>query len=107
VILLRVLARIQHEEEWSLDVDNNSGTVEIQTRADAQSGGETELDGPIENVAWNHSAVAQFVPIYPRHPRWGWIALGTYGRYEFDALAELARTDPAAARALLARALAG
>jgi hypothetical protein len=65
------------------------------------------LDGPIENVAWNHSAVAQFVPIYPRHPRWGWIALGTYGRYEFDALAELARTDPAAARALLARALAG
>jgi hypothetical protein len=105
VILLRILARIQSDEEWSLAIDNASGSVVIETRVDAEDGEEATLDGPIENVAWNHSAVAQFVPIYPRHPRWGWIALGLHGRYEFEALGELARTDPAAARALLARAL--
>jgi hypothetical protein len=65
------------------------------------------LDGPIDTVAWNHSAVAQFVPVYPRHPGWGWLALGLNGRYDFDALAELARTDEEAARALLVRALQG
>ena len=64
---------------------------------------ETRLDGPFEHVAWNHSDVAQAVPIYPRHPRWGWMALGLYGRYDFTALAEVARTDPAAARALALR----
>jgi len=35
------------------------------------------------------------------------MALGPYGRYEFPALAEAARTDAAAAQALLARALEG
>lgn len=107
LILLRVLARIRSGGEWSLDVENAGGAVRIETRAGGEYGEATTLDGPIESVAWSHSAVAQFVPIYPRHPRRGWIALGLFGRYEFNALAELARTDPAAARALLARALEG
>ena len=47
------------------------------------------------------------MPIYPRHPRWGWIALGLYGRYEFTALGEIARKDEKAARALLSSALEG
>jgi hypothetical protein len=63
------------------------------------------LDTPFEHVAWNHADIAQAVPIFPRHPRWGWIALGLYGRYEFRALGELVRTDAGTTRALLARAL--
>lgn len=112
VILLRILARIRDSggsegEPWSLSVENETGTIVIRTHVGARNGQETRLEGPFEHVAWNHSAVAQAVPIYPRHPRWGWIALGLYGRYEFDALAEVARTDATTARALLVRALEG
>jgi hypothetical protein len=109
LILLRVLARIRGcgGDPWSLSVENDSGTIFIRTQAGAGTGDELRLDGPFEHVAWNHSAVAQAVPIYPRHPSWGWIALGLYGRYEFDAIAEVARNDHGTARALLARALEG
>jgi len=110
IILLTVLARIRTEavsrdEFWSLSVENDAGAIVIRTHLEPDGTPELRLDGPIETVAWNHSAVAQFVPVYPRHPSWGWLALGPYGRYEFDALAELARTDEATARALLVRAL--
>jgi hypothetical protein len=112
IVLLRVLARIRDDggsggEPWSLSVENAAGTIVIRTRVGAFDGSEIRLDGPFERVAWNHSDVAQAVPIFPRHPSWGWIALGLYGRYEFNALAEVARTDASAARALLARALEG
>jgi hypothetical protein len=110
VILLRILARIRDGggcggEPWSLSAENVDGTVEIRTHAGVANGQEIRLDGPLEHVAWNHSDVAQAVPVFPRHPRWGWIALGFYGRHEFTALAEVARTDMETARALLARAL--
>jgi hypothetical protein len=110
LILLRVLARIRDDggsrgERWSLDLESSGGTIVIRTRADSDVGPAAPLDGPFEHVAWNHADVAQAVPIFPQHPGWGWIALGLYGRYEFTALGEVARTDPPAARALLARAL--
>jgi hypothetical protein len=110
LILLRVLARIRDAggsggERWSLDVESSKGTIVIRTRVGACDGPAARLDDRFEHVAWNHADVAQAVPIFPRHPRWGWIALGLYGRYEFTALGEVARTDPLAARALLARAL--
>jgi hypothetical protein len=110
VVLLRILARIREDggsddEPWSLSVEDGGGTIVIRTRVGASDSTEIQLDGPFECVAWNHSDVAQAVPVFPRHPRWGWIALGLYGRYEFTALAEIARTDRATARALLARAL--
>ena len=110
LILLRVLARIRSHgggpgERWSLDIEKSDGTVAIRTRVGTGRESEPQLDGPFEHVAWNHADVAQAVPVFPRHPRWGWIALGPYGRYEFTALSELAQTDPAAARALLAAAL--
>jgi hypothetical protein len=110
VILLRILARIRRDpgrrgESWLLSVENHDGAILIRTHARADAARKLQLDGPIESVAWNHSAVAQFVPVYPRHPSWGWIALGVYGRYEFAALAEVARTDAGTARALLAHAL--
>jgi hypothetical protein len=110
LILLRILARIREDggsggNAWSLSVENAAGTVVIRTHADDRNGRELHLEGLFEHVAWNHSDVAQAVPVYPRHPRWGWIALGLYGRYEFSALAEVARTDAGTARALLARAL--
>jgi hypothetical protein len=107
VVLLRVLGRIREEGPWTLSAENASGTIMIRTSDDARGGGEIRLDGPFEHVAWNHSDVAQAVPIYPRRPSRGWIALGLYGRYDFPALAEIARTDPAAARALLRRAVEG
>jgi hypothetical protein len=112
LILLRVLARIRDDggsrgERWSLDVENSGGTIVIRTRVGSGDEPTARLDRPFEHIAWNHADVAQAVPIFPRHPRWGWIALGLYGRYEFTALGEVARTDPAAARALLGRALKG
>jgi hypothetical protein len=112
LILLRVLARIRDDggsrgERWSLDVESSDGTIVIRTRVGEHNEPEARLDIPFEHVAWNHADVAQAVPIFPRHPRWGWIALGLYGRYEFTALGEVARTDPLAARALLGRALKG
>jgi hypothetical protein len=110
LVLLRVLARIRDDggsrgERWSLDVESSAGTIVIRTRVGSGDRPGAKLDGPFERVAWNHADVAQAVPIFPRHPGWGWIALGPYGRYEFSALGEVARTDPGAARALLARAL--
>jgi hypothetical protein len=110
VILLRILARIREDEgkgrqPWSLSVDNDAGTILIRTRIGAPNGRDLRLDEPFEHVAWNHADVAQAVPIFPRHPSWGWIALGLYGRYEFTALGEVARTNPAVARALVASAL--
>jgi hypothetical protein len=110
LILLRVLARIRDEggsagEPWVLTAENNGGTLVIRTRAGTSNDHEVALDAPFEHVAWNHADIAQAVPIFPRHPQWGWIALGLYGRYEFTALAEVARTDPEAARALLGSAL--
>jgi hypothetical protein len=110
LILLRVLARIRDDggsggDVWSLSMENENRTIVIRTHIGDGDGRELRVDGPFEHVAWNHADVAQAVPIYPRHPRWGWIALGVYGRYEFDALAEVARTDAGTARALLARAL--
>ena len=112
LILLRVLARIRDDggsrgERWSLDVESSNGTIVIRTRVGERNEPQAGLDIPFEHVAWNHADVAQAVPIFPRHPRWGWIALGLYGRYEFTALGEVARTDPLAARALLGRALKG
>lgn len=110
IVLLRVLRRIRNDggsgdEPWSLSVENESGTIVIRTRVAAADGSDIRLDGRFERVAWNHADVAQAVPIFPQHPQWGWIALGLYGRYEFDAVAELARTDAGTARALLAHAL--
>jgi hypothetical protein len=112
IILLRILARIRERqggtaESWSLSVENDGGDVLIRTQVGGNGTQELPLNGPIQSVAWNHSAIAQFVPIYPRHPHWGWLALGPYGRYEFAALADLAQTEPATVRSLLMRALAG
>lgn len=109
LILLRVLARIRHGEGdgWSLSAENEAGTVVIRTHIEAGDGREPKLDGDFEHVAWNHSAAGRGVPIYPRHPGRGWIALGLYGRYEFAVLAEVAQRDAAAARELLASALQG
>jgi hypothetical protein len=112
IILLRILARIRDDggsggEPWSLSVENAGGTILIRTCPGGADESEVRLDGSFEHVAWNHADVAQAVPIYPRHPQWGWIALGLYGRYEFRALGEVARTDAGAARRLLARALEG
>ena len=110
LILLRILARIRDGmgsggESWWLSAENAAGTIVIRTHLGSRNGEGRRVEGPFEHVAWNHSAVAQFVPVYPRHPGWGWISLGVYGRYEFAGLTELARTDPAAARALLMSAL--
>jgi hypothetical protein len=110
LILLRVLARIRDDggsggDVWSLSTENEDRTIVIRTHVGDRDGRELRVDGPFEHVAWNHADVAQAVPIYPRHPRWGWIALGLYGRYEFTALGEIARKDPEAARTLLSSAL--
>jgi hypothetical protein len=110
IVLLRVMARIRAHgggdgESWWLSVDNDEGTIVIRTRVGPRGEDPAGLDGSFEHVVWNHADVAQAVPIYPRHPRWGWIALGLYGRYEFTALAELTRTNARTARTLLARAL--
>ena len=112
LILLRILARIRKTggsggERWSLSVENDAGAILIRTHVGTRDGHKPRLDGPFERLAWNHADVALAVPIFPRHPRWGWIALGLYGRYEFTALAEVARSDPGTARALVARALGG
>jgi hypothetical protein len=112
IILLRILARIRDDggsggEPWSLSVEIADGTILIRTHPSGTEEDAIRLDGPFERVAWNHADVAHAVPIYPRHPQWGWIALGRYGRYEFTALGEIARTDAGTARTLLSRALEG
>jgi hypothetical protein len=107
IILLRILARIRDGagQPWSLSVENDQGALVIRTHPHTDDDRALTVESPIETVAWNHSAVAQFVPIYPQHPHWGWLALGLTGRYEFDALAELAHIDPPAVRALVGQAL--
>lgn len=105
VVLLRVLARIREEGPWSLSAENASGTIVIRTGEATPGGGEIRLDGAFEHVTWSHADVAQAVPVYPRRPRRGWIALGLYGRHDFPALSAVARTDPGTARALLAQAV--
>ena len=110
VVFLRVLARIRRGDRegggrWSLSAENAEGTIVIRTHVDEPDGQPVRLDGPFESVTWNHARAALAVAIFPRHPRWGWMPLGIYGRYEFASLAELARMDAAAARKLVARAL--
>jgi hypothetical protein len=110
IILLRVLARIRHDgsrgsERWSLTADNQAGTVTIRTRPHSPEQDRLELDGPVEAVVWNHTAVAQAAPIFPRWPGWAWVTVGTHGRHEFKTLGPGVRTDSAAAREVLARTL--
>ncbi len=110
IVLLRVLARMNESgplrgERSSLSIENAAGTIMIRTLLEPGDRQEVRLDGPFESVVWNHSAVGRAAPVFPRRPRWGRITLGPYGRYEFAAVAEVARTDAATARALLARAL--
>lgn len=109
IVLLRVLARIREDAEnggeWSLSVESTAGTIVIRTEHGHQNGREPRLDEPFDTLVWNHSAVAQAAPVFPRRPTWGWISLGVHGRYEFATVAEMARTDAAAARTLLERVL--
>ena len=108
IVLLRVLARIRQDsgrrERWWLSAENAAGTITIETHAGTPSGRRVQLDKPFETVVWKHSAVAKAAPLFPHHPYWGWIAVGTGGRYEFKSLGA-ARTDDAGARALLERTL--
>jgi hypothetical protein len=101
IVLLQVLARARGR--WTISAASEDGTLTIRTEPD--DGRPPQLDAPFERVVWNHSAVAQAVPIYPRRPGRGWIALGLYGRYDFAALSELARRDGERARTLLASVL--
>lgn len=105
VVMLCVLARIYKDSPMS--VKATDGTLVVRTETTRNEARELlRLEGPFERVIWNHSAVAQAAPVFPRHPRWGWISLGVHGRYEFNAVAALARTDEPAACALVERALA-
>jgi hypothetical protein len=108
IILLRVIARIRREgggmdAPWSLSVENARGTITIKTDPGSTSERHTLLDD-FESVVWNHSAVARTVPIFPRRPRWGSIAVGQDGRYEFRSLGATG-INQVAARELLARTL--
>lgn len=101
IVLLQVLARARRR--WAIGAVSENGTLTIRTEPDG--GRAVHLDGAFERVVWNHSAVAQAVPVYPGRPGRGWIALGLYGRHDFAALSELARADAPRVRALLARVL--
>jgi hypothetical protein len=104
VVMLGALGRAH--QAWSVRVESDRGTLVVRT--DSGNGEPAaQVDGPFERVVWNHSAVAQAAPVFPRHPGWGWISLGEHGRYEFEAVAELARSDAGAARLLVERTLAG
>jgi hypothetical protein len=103
VVMLGVLARSW--QTWGLSAETADGTLVVRTEPDAREVAAPQLDG-FERLVWNHSAVAQAAPVFPRHPSWGWISLGENGRYEFRAVAELARADAAAARSLVERTLA-
>ena len=110
IVLLRVLARIRQDggerEGWWLRAENVAGTLTIETHTGTPSKREVGLEQPFESVVWKHSAVAEAAPLFPRRPRWGWISVGPNGTYEFRSLGD-ARTDDAAARALLERTLEG
>ena len=102
--MLGVLARTR--QAWVLSAETEDGTLVVRTEPDARNPSGLQLDGRFEDLVWNHSAVAQAAPVFPRHPSWGWISLGENGRYEFRAVAELARADADAARTLVERTLA-
>jgi hypothetical protein len=108
IILLRVLARIRRQgdhtdEPWSMSVENERGTITIESHPGPPAERGIQLDD-FNCVVWNHSAVAQAVPLFPQRPQWGWIGVGPDGRYEFRSLG-VGRTDDDGARALLERAL--
>jgi hypothetical protein len=110
IVLLRVLGRIQEEggrglESWSLRADNDAGRITIRTDPFAQNEERPRLQDEFESVVWNHSAVAQTAPLFPRRPDWGWVTVGTHGRYEFRSLGRGVRRDASAARAVLERVL--
>jgi hypothetical protein len=110
IILLRVLARIRRygsegSEPWSLSAENARGAITIRTLPVTQGTQRLTLDGPFENVVWNHAAVGQAAPLFPRRRGWGWVTVGTHGRHEFRSLGAEVRTDGAAARAVLEHAL--
>jgi hypothetical protein len=106
IILLRVLARIRRDgsrrgESWSLTAESAAGTITIRTHPHAPEKPRLTLPGTFESVVWNHSAVAQAAPLFPRRPGWAWVTVGTHGRHEFRSLAAGVRTDGATARAEL------
>jgi hypothetical protein len=107
IILLRVLARMRGRrdtnEPWSVSVENTRGTITIESHPGPPAEQGTQLHD-FDSVVWNHSAVAQAVPLFPQHPQWGWIAVGPDGQYEFKSLGD-GRTDDAGARVLLERTL--
>lgn len=110
IVLLRVLGRIREAAgnggvPWSISVENDAGAITIRTLPASQNGQDLDLRGRVERLVWIHAAVAKAAPVFPRHPQWGWVSLGSYGRYDFTAVAEVARTDAATARTLLTRAL--
>jgi hypothetical protein len=110
IILLRVLARIRRNESrmsgpWSLTAENAAGTITIRTHPHTQEKPRLRVPATFERVVWNHSAVAQAAPLFPRRPGWGWVTVGTHGRHEFRSLAVGVRKDGAAARAVLERVL--
>ena len=112
IVLLRVLTRIRLDvghggETQSLTAEKMAGTVTIRTHPEARETQDVQIEGTFESVVWNHSAVAQAAPLFPRRPGWGWVTVGTHGRHEFRTLAAGVREDSATARAVLERVLGG
>jgi hypothetical protein len=110
IVLLRVIARIREDggetsHVWSMSAENVSGTVTIRSHRASSEQTAVHLGGAFERVVWNHSEVATAVALFPRRPRWGRIAVGLRGTYDFRSLAAEARIDGAAARTLLERTL--
>lgn len=108
VIFLRILTRIQEAgrsqgEPWSLSAESLGGTMTITTQRSSQK--TIRLEGPVEKVVWDHSAVAPAVPLYPEKPQWAWIPLDPEGRHEFRMLAVAARRNAPEVRAILERTL--
>lgn len=111
IVLLRVLGRVREngspeEGGWTLTAENTGGTITIRTEPQPREA-TTRLEGSFESVVWNHSAVAQAAPLFPRRPAWGWVTVGTHGRHEFRSLGPGVRTSETAARAVLERVLGG
>lgn len=103
IILLRVLARSR--TFFSLSSETAEGTITIRTHPSTEQTRRLTLDGPFDHVAWNHAAVGQAAPLFPRHRGWGWVTVGTHGRHEFKSLGATVRTSEAAARAVLEHTL--
>lgn len=103
VVLLRVLAR--NRRSWSLSAERTEGTITIRTHHLADESQWLSLEGPFEHVVWNHAAVGQAAPLFPRRRDWGWVTVGTHGRHEFKSLGASGRTSEPAARAVLEHAL--